>query len=712
MGVDKESELATAWIHLETDLMTNQQTACGAAHPQKPSYGSIPTSMRSLRAYVPYKLITPEPGKAKWRKQAVNPRTLKAFDWNNCSDYVTLDEAELLLKGNSRLHGVGICFAGTPIVNGRYLIGIDLDDIYDGQHRINTHHLALLNGIQGFVESSVSGKGKHIFVLADEPLQDFKNHQLGVEVFACNGFIALTGDVDDQFSKSLDGLSLDVTHLARYQRIWQQEYDAFAVEAERDPNMSPEELHDLVMSVRPPDAGRDTWIRIGMICHHQTRGELDGLDAWRDYSLQGYDHPEIYGSPASESELEYQWHSFKKSPSTGRAVTHRTLRHWANQTGPVSDDVFIDVEHNLDDLAATEYVIDGFIAEGIFVLSGQSGIGKTTLLLPLAALAAHLCAPDHKLKPMLRRPVLYLTEDKKQAIRILAGLRRHCGVMASSEEMHKWFKVRETSRMSKDEIAKLIRKFADENKVYMTDVNGKDVLIPVLVVADTIAATLDLEDENNNSQVSKFLAEIKSACSDTGASLWLIGHISKVMNRAEVSSMSARGASAFGADANGTGFIIKDEKGDEAKRYLLLDKKRYEVHFNEVSFTTQRYEIFAKNRLGKSLIETYRIGTIEQSSEQNRKEEVQQAQLDRDEKKVLESMRRSGHRYFPKNLIATLAGMGSGKSYQKLGGILSKLVAEQELTIAPASDAKTAGVSLPSNVKEVYKITPTKDFDA
>jgi RecA-family ATPase len=691
--------------------MINSQTVRGAAHPQKPSYGSIPASMRSLRVYVPYKLIAPNPGKTKWRKQAVNPRTLKAFDWNNPSDYVTLWEAELLLKTNSQLHGIGICFAGAPIINSRYLIGIDLDNVYDNQHQINTHHLELLNGVQGFVESSVSGKGKHIFALADEPLQDFKNHQLGVEVFASNAFIALTGDVDMQFSKSLDGPSLDVNQLSRYQRIWKQEYDAFPLEGDRDPNMSPEELHELVMSVRPPDPGRDTWIRIGMICHHQTRGQLDGLDAWRDYSLQGSDRPEIYGYPASESELVYQWHSFKKSPYSGRAITHRTLRHWAKQSAPVDDGIFNESDYDLEDVAATEYIIDGFIAEGIFVLSGQSGIGKTTLLLPLAALAAHLCADDHKLKPILRRPVLYLTEDKKQAIRILAGLRLHCGVTATPDEIKKWFRVRETTRMSKDEIAKLIRNFSDENKSYMTDINGRGVLIPVLIVADTIAATLDLEDENNNSQVSKFIAEIKSACSDTGASLWLIGHISKVMNRAEVSNMSARGASAFGADANGTGFIIKDEKGDESKRYLLLDKKRYEVDFNEVSFTTQRYDIFAKNRLGKTLMETYRIGSIEQSSEQNRREEVQQVQLSRDEGKVLDAMRQSGHLYFPKSLISTLAGMGSGTAYQKLAGILMKLVADHKLSIVPPSEAKDVGLRLPSNVKEVYKLTPLKDFD-
>jgi RecA-family ATPase len=690
--------------------MINSQTARGAAQPQKPSYDQMPASMHNLRAYVPYVLIAPEPGKTKWRKQAINPSTLKAFDWNNPADFVTLKEADQILKANPKFDGIGICFAGTPIIDGRYLVSIDLDGIYDGDQRIKAHHLSLLNGIQGFVETSISGSGKHIFVLADEPLQDFKNHELGVELFASNGFIALTGDVDTQFSKALDGPSLDASHLLLYQRIWKQEYDAFATESERDPNMSPDELHDLVMSVRPPDPGRDTWIRIGMICHHQTRGDLDGLDAWRDYSLQGCEHPEIYGSPASESELQYQWHSFKKSPAAGRSVTHRTLRYWAKQDAPVDQDVFNDAEYDLEETTATEYVIDGFIAEGIFVLSGQSGIGKTTLLLPLAALAAHICAVDHPLKPNLRRPVLYLTEDKKQAVRILSGLRKHCGVNMSATEMNQWFKIRETHRMNKDEIAQLIRKFADENKMYMKDVNGNDVLIPVLIIADTVAATLDLDDENNNSEVSKFISKIKSACSDTGASLWLIAHISKAMNRADVNDMSARGASAFGADANGTGFVIAGEGGDEGKRFLILGKKRYEVNFNEVSFTTQKYDLLVKNRLGQTLSESYRIGSIEKSSEQNRKASSQQAQLTRDENIVLDAIRQCGSIYLPKTLIGTLTGMASGNGYQRLGGILAKLVADQVLEVMSTKDAKANGANVSANTKEVYRIKPGPDF--
>lgn len=645
------------------------------------------------------------------RKQGINPRTGKATDWNNPSDYVTLEKAKELLVSDIRYHGIGICFKGLPNVDGRHLVCVDLDNVYEGGGRIKAHHLELLNGLRGFVETSVSGSGKHIFMLSDDLIHDFKSHEWGVEVFSTNGFIALTGNLDKQFSKIFGEHHVDLTLLDRYEKNWRHDYDAFAIQSERDPNMSLEELRDLMMSVRPPDAGRENWIKAGMACHHQTGGDLEGLDIWFDWSAQGYECPEIYGDPATYSDMEYQWHSFKKHPAQGRSLTtHKTLRYWSNQGVLFDENIFEELEYDLEEAAATEYILDGFIAEGIFVLAGESGIGKTTLLLPLAGLAAHICADNHLLKPILRRPVLYLTEDKKQAIRIVSGLRKHCGVTKSAVEINQWLKIRETRRMSKDEIAKLIRQFAEENKQYMKGVEGNDVLIPVLIVCDTAAATLDLDDENNNSEVSKFISEIKSACSDTGASLWVVAHISKAMNRADIEGMSARGASAFGADANGTGFVIKDEKGDESKRFLVLKKKRYEADINEVSFTTERYELFVKNRLGQTLTESYRIGSIEKSSEQNRKESSQQVQLDREEKKVLDALHMSGHSYFPKTLIGTLIGAPSGNGYQKLGGVLAKMVADGKLEIVTAKDAIADGANIAPNAREVYRAKRGPNF--
>lgn len=693
--------------------MTHLRTAVDVARLHKPSYSSIPSQISCLKAFVPYVLLPSERAGGKVRKQAINPRTGKANDWNNPSDYVSLKQAEDLLVSNPKYYGIGICFKGAPMIDGRHLIGIDLDNIYEANGQIKIHHLELLNGLHGFVETSVSGNGRHIFILSNESIGDFKCHNYGVELFSSNAFIALTGDVDPQFNQSLFAKNVDLTVLDRYKRSWQQNYDVFAAESERDPHMSLEELRDLVMSIRPPDAGRATWIKVGMACYHQTRGDLGGLEIWHEWSEQGYEHPEIYGVPASFSDMEYQWHSFRKDPNLGRRlVTHKTLRYWANQVTPCNSIIFEDRQYDLKDSVATEYIIDGFIAEGIFVLAGQSGIGKTTLLLPLAALAAHICNDTHPLKPILHRPVLYLTEDKKQAVRILAGLRKHCDVNMADAEINQRFKIRETHRMSKDEIAKLIRQFAHENKSYMKDINGADVLIPVLIVADTVAATLDLDDENNNSEVSKFISSIKSACADTGASLWLIAHISKIMNRAQVGDMTARGASAFGADANGTGFVIFDDKGDENKRHLILGKKRYEASFNEVSFTTERHEIFVKNRLGQALSEFYRIGLIEKSSETTRRSASQQAQLSRDEKNILDVMCSSGHKYFSKSLVSILVDMPTGNAYQKLGGILVKLVAEGRLEMVAAKDAISDGANIPPNVKEVYRMAKDKgDFE-
>lgn len=692
--------------------MINLQATVDSPRLHNQTYASIPPQIGQLKAFILYAALPPKKKGGKWRKQGINPRTGKYADWNNPSDYVTLEKARELLASNSRYQGIGICFKGMPKVGDRHLVCVDLDNVYEGGGHVKAHHLELLNGLQGFVETSVSGGGKHIFVLTDYPIYDFKSHEYGVEVFSTNGFIALTGNLDGQFSKPLGEECIDLALLDRYERNWHRDYDAFAVQSDRDPNMSLEELRDLMVSVRPPDAGRENWIKAGMACHHQTGGDLEGLDIWYDWSAQGYERPEIYGEPATYSDMEYQWHSFKKYPVKGRSLTtHKTLRYWANQSVPCDASIFEELEYDLEEAAATEFIIDGFIAEGIFVLAGESGIGKTTLLLPLAALAAHICADDHPLKPILRRPVLYLTEDKKQAIRIVSGLRKHCEVSKSAAEINQWLKIRETHRMSEDEIAKLIRQFAEENKQYMKDVDGNDVLIPVLIVCDTAAATLDLDDENNNSEVSKYISAIKLACSETGASLWLVAHISKTMNRAEIESLSARGASSFGGDANGTGFVIKDEKGDETKRFLVLKKKRYEADINEISFTTERHEIFVRNRLGQPLTEFYRIGSIEKSSEQNRKEASQQAQLDKEEKKVLDALRLTGHCYFPKTLVGTLMDAASGSRYQKLGGVLTKMVADGKLEIVTAKEAIADGANIAPNTREVYRVKRGPDFE-
>jgi hypothetical protein len=55
--------------------------------------------------------------------------------------------------------------------------------------------------------------------------------------------------------------------------------------------------------------------------------------------------------------------------------------------------------------------------------------------------------------------------------------------------------------------------------------------------------------------------------------------------------------------------------------------------------------------------------------------------------------------------------MATGNAYQRLGGILAKLVADKRLEIISAKDAKAEGANVSANTKEVYRIKRPPDFD-
>ena len=93
------------------------------------------------------------------------------------------------------------------------------------------------------------------------------------------------------------------------------------------------------------------------------------------------------------------------------------------------------------------------------------------------------------------------------------------------------------------------------------------------------------------------------------------------------------------------------------------------------------------------------MGSIENSSEQIRKVASHQTQVTCEANHVLNTLRQSGHTYFPKILVGAITGAASGNRYQKLGGILAKLVADQKIEIVSAKDARAAGATIAANKK-------------
>lgn len=245
------------------------------------------------------------------------------------------------------------------------------------------------------------------------------------------------------------------------------------------------------------------------------------------------------------------------------------------------EEIFSTVEsehtYDLDNLKPVEFVIDGFISNKITVIAGPPGVGKTSLLVPLAFHAAHLCDPDSEIKPILKRRAIYVTEDAEQVERIIYGICKHEKLKTPKEGFRYWFRIENAKRKKGEDLAAFIAKMRAEHSVNLGPEFGNYIVEP-LIVLDTSNATIDLDNENDNAEAGKIIAEIKSAIGR--AAVWLVAHTSKVTSRTEVDQMSARGAGAFEGDANAVAYLLNIE----GSRFLTLGKRRFEADYTDIRF--------------------------------------------------------------------------------------------------------------------------------
>ena len=267
--------------------------------------------------------------------------------------------------------------------------------------------------------------------------------------------------------------------------------------------------------------------------------------------------------------------------------------------------------YDLDRLKPVEFVIDGFISNKITVIAGPPGVGKTSLLVPLACHAAHLCSPCSELKPTLRRRVVYITEDAEQVERILYGLCKHENIEIPEEGFSYWFTIVNAKRQSGQEIAEMLANIKTE----YTITSGPELMgyvVAPLVVLDTSNATIDLDDENSNSEAGKVIAHIKSVMGKM--SVWLVAHTSKVASKTDIDQMSARGAGAFEGDANAVAYLLNLE----GNRFLVLGKRRFEPEFTDLGFQSHTDKETVTTAWGKEQTVIYRYGIPFKSSYEER----------------------------------------------------------------------------------------------
>ena len=486
-------------------------------------------------------------------------------------------------------------------------------------------------------ERSHSKKGGHIIFLAkpDETLPpkiDLGNHQ-EIEIFGHPGSagknVMLTGD---SMRGNFIELGCTVKEFLAAAGIQIQEpkpaptnqsFD-FTTMLSKGSQSDFDKAVDALNAINP-DIDYEDWIAIGQALHSEF-GE-QGRNAWYAWSSLGSKYQ-------GEKDLDSHWKSFGKKDGVklGTLYKHAMDYGWQQPTKQTErksavEDFgikYIEQPHvpeeklksrwqpvslNLTKLDPIDYLVDGFFAHSFSVIAGQPGVGKTTAMLSIALTAAGFIL-NSEIKCEARRKIIYVSEDTAQVKRSLYAYSKHMNI--DPIQLNDYFILIESIRSTADEVIELA------NNVIENTINNERPW----VIIDTANATLDIENENDNSQVGAFMAALKQTIfTKLNTSICIITHTAKTMSKEDDSAM-ARGASAYTGDATLTAVLFMDE---ENNRYLRLIKTRYEPVFREVLLISQMHHEAVINRHGNMQDVNCIIVTPQISSAEDRK----QAQAER-----------------------------------------------------------------------------------
>lgn len=228
-----------------------------------------------------------------------------------------------------------------------------------------------------------------------------------------------------------------------------------------------------------------------------------------------------------------------------------------------------------------EYLYDDFMSTGVNVVAGAPGVGKTTLVVPLALATAHLCPAEYALKPAVRRNVIIITESVVQVQRVIYSLYSWGCSGHSAADYEERVRVIPAHRLDPKIVADVAAEYRGWTVDNRTADGGAFAALP-LVVFDTANAVFDLENENDNAEVGRAMAYIKQAFAEFP--VMIISHSAKINGMVETDQLSPRGASAWTGDAQGVYTVFKDGEAPESPRVLKAVKVRFPTAFSELAF--------------------------------------------------------------------------------------------------------------------------------
>jgi hypothetical protein len=547
-----------------------------------------------------------------------------------------------------------------PIISasGNFLVCLDVDMKHaSGPTNVAIQRMAkYVKQNKMLTEVSVSGRGRHVFLWVSPPKESdqvLPKYKLGggqeLEVFglpnSAGKSVLLSGNqLVGEFQEAVDLYAL----LQDWGIIEQHQLQEPKPSAPPSQSFDFTQLgsrledSDLDRAVKAlhhisPDCDYDQWIELGQALHTEF-GEA-GLGPWMTWSMAG-------NKFAGTKDIETHWKSFHQGKGVGIGTlfkhakdcgyeppTKQTERNSAVQDfaavisqaqgdAPVAQDApqgWPERTLSIGQIKPIRYMVKGFWAHSFMVLAGQPGIGKTTAVISLCMVMAGLQAKDCELTATKKRKTIIVTEDSDQVERTLTGYSRHYGI--SPNALSDWFVIIDAKRSQVKDLLMLAH-----NVIHHTIDNVRPLL-----VLDTANATMDIDNENDNSEVGSFIAALKQTIYiQLDTPVCIITHTNKTISKAD-SDATARGASAFTGDATLTGVLFEDET---KTRYMRLVKTRYQPNFREIKFNSDVFADTVLDEDGDIQEQMVLLVVPAMSSEEDRRQAANDRQNDKRQQQV------------------------------------------------------------------------------
>lgn len=325
----------------------------------------------------------------------------------------------------------------------------------------------------------------------------------------------------------------------------------------------------------------EQWVNVGMVL--KPYGE-NGYKVWTEWSER-----------SDKFDAAAQRRKWDRDIDTPHSITYRSIFRTALDSGWPGPDGSPSVtkSHPLTDFLSfdemsnkpREFVLDNIMVAGIVIIAGYHGAGKTSQLVPLMCHAAHLCGHNTELQPTLRRCVIYIAEEPLQVFEVLDAMRALNLIPNDNAVITDWFKVVKAQRLQPAVITQITDIYRQQAHVNHHPTNGKSFTAMPVVVFDTANAVFELENENDNTEVGRAISELKREFVDIP--IIIVTHTAKTAKSQNdrSRSMTARGASAWEADAHQVIYLTRDD-ADRRKLDIANAKHRFSTRVQAIEFNT------------------------------------------------------------------------------------------------------------------------------